>query len=232
MKKTFLFIMPFLLLLLVQFSFADELPGFQQAGINCGNPAYANGRWDNFNVSVRYEKTVINGVSLPVVHYIIDGKYSPSVKVSHLDTIRSLPVSVLKNMEILAIGNDTKWLVPKDTILTSYIKGEDGSWRIDAVNCKTHTWIEFYLTGNDPDTLKAFGLLPGKPYGLAKLTHKVVSWGKNAKSNMGEYFVDNSYAIYLINKLSGNWYSLLTMSKVTGDPSLDTMIFLFNAKNT
>jgi len=225
MKKIFLFILSLLLLLSVQ-SFADVLPGFQDAGINCGNPVYANGRWDNFNVSVRYEKVVIRGVTLPVLHYIIDGKYTPYVKLTYLNTLNGVPVSVLKNMEIVAIGNSLIWMLPKGTVLTTYDRGEDYSWQIDAVNCKTHTWMSYYVAGpstatDNKNTLRSFGLLPGTATGWGRVT---------PNGSIGQYVVDGSYAFYTIGLTHTPYdgYALATMSKITGNLNIDFLIFKFN----
>jgi len=235
MKKLFLFVVSFLLILSVQ-SFADVLPGFQDAGINCGNPVYAKGRWGNFNVSVRYEKIVIRGVTLPVLHYIIDGEYSPYVKLTNLNTLNGVPISVLKNMEIIAIGNSLVWMLPKGTILTTYDRGEDYSWQIDAVNCKTHTWMSYYLAGpstatDNKNTLRSFGLLSGTATGWGRVTRKFIPANHDSNGSIGEYFVDGSYAMYFIGKAkdtSYNGFMLVTMSKITGNPSIDLLIFKFS----
>jgi len=234
MKKLFLFVVSFLLILSVQ-SFSDVLPEFQDAGINCGNPIYANGRWDNFNVSVRYEKIVIRGVTLPVLHYIIDGKYTPYVKLTYLDTLNGVPVSVLKNMEIVAIGNSLIWMLPKGTVLTTYNRGEDNSWVVNAVNCKTHTWMSYYVAGpstatDNRNTLRSFGLLPGKASGWGRVTHKFVVYKQISNGSIGQYVVDGSYAFYAISLTHTPYdgYALTTMSKITGDLNIDFLIFKFN----
>jgi hypothetical protein len=234
MKKLFLFIVSLLLLLSVQ-SFADVLPEFQDVGSNCGNPVYADGRWDNFNVSVKHETAVINGVTLPVLHYVIDGIYSP-LKLTNLDMLKQVPPSVLKNMEIVVISKYLQWLVPKGTTLTTYARGEDNSWVINAVNCKAHTWIQYYIPGpsvatDNKNTLRSFGLLPGKASGWGRVTHKFVVYKQVPDGSIGQYVVDGGYAFYVISKIkntSYNGYTLFTMSKITGDLNTDYLIFRFN----
>jgi len=234
MKKIFLFILSLLLLLSVQ-SFADVLPGFQDAGINCGNPVYANGRWDNFSVFVIHGQVVINGITLPVLHYAIDGEYLRHVNLTHLDILKGVPASVLKNMEIITVGTRIKWMLPKGTVLTTYNKGEDGSWMINLVNCKTHTWMSYYLAGpstatDNANTLRSFRLLPGTATGWGRVTRKFIPIYQSPNGSIGKYFVDGSYALYAISLTHTPYdgYALATMSKITGDPNIDFEIFKFN----
>jgi hypothetical protein len=239
MKKITMLFVTFLLFI-VQISFADMLPNFEMAGINCGQPLYANGRFDSYNVTIRNEKITIKGVVIPVKHYIIDNESVPYTHVNALNQLNNVPVSVLRNMEIISIGKNIAWLMPKGTVLTTYERGSDNSWVIDAVNCQKKIWIQLYIPGpstmdDNLDTLRTFGLAPGTATGYGKLTHKIYVSSKTSESSAGLYSVDRSYAFYEITTLSSsNYYGyfLLTMSKVTGDTMWDTQIFNFNIFNT
>jgi len=150
-----------LLLSNVSVSFVDSyyLPKGKSIFYECGNPN--NGGTRIVNRQVR-----IGGLVMPATYYLYPGQSPKPVRIS-VKYLQQIPKSELSQLQLLIIGSNSAYLVPKGSKIVAKLSGQDGSYRLDISSCDGRRfWLMFYVAGQEiganQEELAQFGLSQGE----------------------------------------------------------------------
>jgi hypothetical protein len=232
MKKLVFFVTAFFaVLLLSKVSFADSynLPKGESIFYECGNP-------NNGGARIVNEQLRIDGLVMPATYYLSHGQSPKPVKIA-IKYLMQIPKPELSQLQLLIIGNNSVYLVPKGSKVVANLSGQDGSYRLDISSCDGRRfWLMFYFAGQEAglnqQELAQFGLSQGQREEFNYPVH--YTYHSNSVA-FGNYQLYSGKTVYFaVSRFQGSQlyqYQDMFMSQVSSDPKINNDVFLFNVHN-